>query len=68
MCFPRYSSQVDSIRFCENILADCEVLVSPGRYFGMEGHFRLTCVKPECELRAGLDALSSFLRKNGRGG
>jgi len=61
MCFPRYSPDMDSATLGRELLDKTGVLISPGKYFGLEGHLRITAVNPEEQLRAGLKALGEGL-------
>lgn len=38
--FPKYSLEVDSHAFCERVLKESGILLSPGDYFGSAKHFR----------------------------
>ncbi len=63
MCFPRYRDDMPSTELCTLLLLrDHGVLVVPGEYFGLDGHFRLTFVNEEEKLRQGLEALGRGLR------
>jgi len=63
MCFPRYTLDMDSATLGRELLDKTGVLVSPGKYFGLDGHFRLTAVDPEEEVKAGLAALGEGLNE-----
>jgi len=63
MCFPRYSINMDSATLCRELLEKGDVLVSPGAFFGTEGHFRLTFTVPEDVLREGLEELVNVLEE-----
>ncbi len=63
MCFPRYSLEIDSVTLCRKLLDKTGVLISPGKYFGLDGHFRLTAVGPVNEVKAGLAALGEGLNE-----
>ena len=61
MCFPRYSLHMDSVTLGRELLDKTGVLISPGKYFGLDGYFRLTAVDPKEQLIAGLKALGEGL-------
>jgi len=63
MCFPRYSLDMDSVSLSRELLEKGDVLVSPGAYFGMEGHFRLTFTVTEDVLREGLRSLGGVIEE-----
>ena len=63
LCFPHYKPKVSSVEFAKALLTTNDVLVSPGEYFGLDGHFRLTFMNPLDDLRFGLDAIAECLRK-----
>ncbi len=61
-CFPRLLKPLDSLTLCKKALIDGGVLISPGSMFGLEGHFRLTCVFDDPPvLEKGLEALGNVL-------
>ena len=64
MCYPRYKikSKLDSVQLCDRIFQEKGVLLSPGTYFGSDGHFRLTYMNPEDELRTGLTVIADMLK------
>lgn len=64
MCFPRYMVNYPSKKLCEMLLEKEGVLVCPGEYFGLDGHFRLTYGCNENELLNGLEALKKGLRNH----
>jgi aspartate/methionine/tyrosine aminotransferase len=39
--FLKFNAPLDSVEFCSKLLHEENVLVSPGEYFGLDGHFRL---------------------------
>jgi hypothetical protein len=63
MCFPQLKSgkTIDSVIFSQRLVDEMGVLVSPGKYFGSEGHFRLTFMNPPDVLNAGLAAITKVL-------
>jgi aspartate/methionine/tyrosine aminotransferase len=65
MCFPRYRVKLSSIELCHKLLDDHGVMVNPGEYFNMDGHFRLGYACSEDVLRNGLDALGKGLKALG---
>ncbi|KYK30928.1 MAG: hypothetical protein AYK23_04275 [Candidatus Proteinoplasmatales archaeon SG8-5] len=63
ICFPRYKGDLSSEELCRRLLDEQGILVIPGLYSGLEGHFRLSYQQPEEELRAALDSLGKGLRE-----
>jgi aspartate/methionine/tyrosine aminotransferase len=63
LCFPQYKPKISSVEFAKALLTTKEVLISPGEYFGLNGHFRLTFMNTMDELRFGLDAIIECLGK-----
>lgn len=62
-CFPKYEMKVDSVTLCRKILDDSGVLVVPGKFFGMEKHFRLCFTSDNKTLMEALTALSESLKR-----
>jgi aspartate/methionine/tyrosine aminotransferase len=61
--FPRYSAELDSYDFCERILHETGVLLSPGDCFGSPKHFRLRYGGHDVQmLTTVLDKLAQFLK------
>ena len=65
MCFPKYRVNMSSIELCQKLLDDYGVMVNPGEYFNMDGHFRLCFVCSEDVLKNGLNALARGLKELG---
>ncbi|WP_455391716.1 aminotransferase class I/II-fold pyridoxal phosphate-dependent enzyme [[Eubacterium] cellulosolvens] len=67
LCYPKYkcSNKIDSVTLCRQLFIEKGVLVSPGEYFGTEGHFRMSFMNPQDELREGLAAIIDTLIKVG---
>jgi aspartate/methionine/tyrosine aminotransferase len=63
ICFPRYKGDVPSEELCSRLLDEYGVLLIPGLYSGLEGHFRLSYQLPEEGLRKALEALERGLRE-----
>ena len=62
ICFPKLPKGVKSIDFCKKALK-IGVLLAPGKYFGQEGHVRLTFGCPKAELKGGLKELKNLLEE-----
>jgi aspartate/methionine/tyrosine aminotransferase len=62
ICFPRFKGDIPSEELCRRLLDEYGLLLIPGLYSGLEGHFRLSYQQPEEELRAALDSLGKGLR------
>jgi aspartate/methionine/tyrosine aminotransferase len=65
MCFPKYRINMSSVELCKKLLHDHGVMVNPGEYFNLEGHFRIGYVCSDDILRNGLNALGKGLRELG---
>jgi len=63
MCYPKFGSQKykSSLEFCTKLIQETGVLLSPGEYFGLDGHFRLTFMNHKGELKTALDILAKLL-------
>ena len=61
--FPRYAVEIDSVPFCERLLAEEHLAVVPGRAFGPQGehHVRISYSSPIEALDDGVDRLARFL-------
>jgi aspartate/methionine/tyrosine aminotransferase len=53
--FPRYNLDIDSTRFCVDLLKEESVLISPGDYFGASNHLR---IRYGCTKETLIEALS----------
>jgi len=62
LCFPRLDGISDSKRFAEFLLKEYGTLVSPGHFFGGEGHIRLGLGGDEETIKGGL-AMSNSMKK-----
>jgi len=63
--FPAYDLGVPSEEFCEGFLRDEGVLLSPGSFFGEEGHMRICTGVPAGVLGEGLERLGRFVGSSG---
>jgi len=63
MCFPKFNENlgIDSEKFGIKLINEKGVLISPGKHFGLDGHFRLTYLNSQAELRTGLEAIVEIL-------
>lgn len=59
--FPKYDLDIDSMRFCKNLLEEETVLISPGDYFGASKHFRIRYGCTKETLMEGLSRLGDYL-------
>lgn len=61
--FPGFESNLSSKKFCEKLLADKQVITTPGIAFGEQGekHFRLSFAASKEELTEGITRLNSFI-------
>jgi aspartate/methionine/tyrosine aminotransferase len=62
MCFPKYRAKLSSIELCRKLLDNHGVMVNPGEYFNLDGHFRLGYACSEDVLRNGLNTLGKGLK------
>jgi aspartate/methionine/tyrosine aminotransferase len=63
--FPAYDYDIDSVDFCEGLLQEEGVLLSPGAFFGVEGHLRICMGVPADTLREGLGRVDAFMGRLG---
>lgn len=61
VCFPKYHKDISSIDLGTYLLNTHGVLICPGEYFNLDGHFRLSFNMGESALRNGLAALKKGL-------
>lgn len=61
VCFPKYYSDIPSVELCLQLIHKYNVLVSPGKYFNQEGHFRLSYGWKTAQLEEGLEKLGKGL-------
>jgi aspartate/methionine/tyrosine aminotransferase len=65
--FPKYSAELDSYSFCEKVLQETGILLSPGDCFGSLKHFRLRYGGHDVQaLTNVLDQLTQFLKNMNR--
>lgn len=62
MCFPRIRGVKDSLKFAKFVFHDYSVVVSPGHYFGLEGHVRIGLGGPGEVLEQGLPLLGQAVK------
>ena len=53
---------MDSVTFCEKMLAEGKVGLIPGVYFNTEGYMRLSYCYSDADLTEGLDRIERFLK------
>jgi len=63
LSYPKYRANMDSVKLCTNIAKKYKLLLSPGTYFGMDGHFRMTYRLPEAKLKEAFEVLEIALRE-----
>jgi aspartate/methionine/tyrosine aminotransferase len=64
------STGMDAMRFCERVLDEVHVALTPGRDFGVwraDHHVRLSYAASETDLAEGLARLGAFLARAGSG-
>lgn len=63
--FPRSINNIDSMKLAELLLSKYSTILSPGRFFGEEGHFRLGIGGEADSLRGALENLGAALDELG---
>jgi aspartate/methionine/tyrosine aminotransferase len=64
LCYPKFitTTDMDSVMLGRKFIDESGVLISPGKFFGNDDHFRLTYMNHIEELKAALDAMSLILK------
>jgi len=62
LSFPRYRADMPSIELCTRMLDETGIIVNPGYFFGLEGHFRMSYALPTEKLGEALERLGEWLR------
>ncbi len=64
LCFPKFHAypKVDSESFGKQLINEKGVLISPGKFFDLDGHFRLTFMNTKDELQTGLESIIDVLK------
>jgi aspartate/methionine/tyrosine aminotransferase len=64
LCFPKFviNNDIDSVMLGKKFIDESGVLISPGKFFGNDDHFRLTYMNPVEELKFALDSMSVILK------
>ena len=63
--FPAYDYDIGSVELCEGLLREEGVLLSPGAFFGVEGHLRICTGVPVDSLKKGLKRVDAFMGRLG---
>ena len=63
--FPAYDYDIGSLELCEKLLDEEGVLLSPGAFFGVEGHLRICTGVPADALEKGLKRVDAFMGRLG---
>jgi aspartate/methionine/tyrosine aminotransferase len=63
--FPAYDYDIGSVELCEGLLREEGVLLSPGAFFGVEGHLRICTGVPTDALEKGLRRVDAFMGRLG---
>jgi aspartate/methionine/tyrosine aminotransferase len=65
LCFPKFvtSTDMDSVKLGRKLIDESGVLISPGKFFGNDDHFRLTYMNPVEELKTALDAMGKIFNQ-----
>jgi aspartate/methionine/tyrosine aminotransferase len=61
ICFPRLKNGGDSMKLAEHLLDKYRTMISPGRFFGFEDHFRIGFGAEKDILKGGLENLGRAL-------
>jgi aspartate/methionine/tyrosine aminotransferase len=61
--FPKYRSRLGSKRFCERLLREEGVMLSPGDHFGVDKHFRINLGTKGGTFAEGLRRIETFMKK-----
>ena len=66
LCFPKFESNHNftSTTLGRNLMAEHGILISPGEYFGLDGHFRMSYMLPENELNYALEKIAKLITQN----
>ncbi len=56
-------SEIDSVKFCTELLEKANVALVPGAPFGAEGYVRMSFGETETELQEAVEALAKYLKK-----
>ncbi|MCW4051310.1 MAG: aminotransferase class I/II-fold pyridoxal phosphate-dependent enzyme [Candidatus Bathyarchaeota archaeon] len=59
--FPGYTAEISSEKLCRGLLKEKSLLLSPGSYFGVEGHLRINTGSTSDALSEGLERLGEYL-------
>jgi len=62
MCFPRIRAAKDSLKFARFVMDKYSTVVSPGSYFGLEGHERIGLGGPDVIMAKGLEMLGEAIK------
>lgn len=62
MCFPRIRAAKDSLKFARYVMEKYSTVVSPGFYFGLEGHVRIGLGGPDEIMAKGLEMLTEAIK------
>jgi len=61
--FPKYRSRLGSKKFCERLLREEGVMLSPGDHFGVDKHFRINLGTKGGTFAEGLRRIETFMKK-----
>ena len=62
--FPKYNLQLNSVEFCTKLLDTKMVLLSPGEFFGVNKHFRISIGCKNEVMVAVLERLDDFMKQH----
>ncbi len=65
LCYPKYEigRDLSSVDLGKKLMTDFGVLISPGEYFGLDGHFRMSFMNPIEKLQIALNLISKTLKE-----
>jgi aspartate/methionine/tyrosine aminotransferase len=63
LCFPKIASsnKMTSVEFGQKLMTEHGILISPGEYFGLDGHFRMSYMIPEKDLKYALKWITDVI-------
>ena len=61
--FPKYRNRLGSKKFCERLLRDEGVMLSPGDHFGVDKHLRINLGSKGDAFAEGLKRIEAFMRR-----
>jgi aspartate/methionine/tyrosine aminotransferase len=65
LCFPKFHSRskLTSVELGQKLMSEHSILISPGEYFGLADHFRMSFMLQEHDLKSALNGIVDVLKK-----